>query len=78
MCSESPGTRAEWVSHFEQALPEWFVVKPVAGVYGRGLAIYERSEGGFTRHDGAHVTASQLYDGLVGNERHCDERTQRG
>jgi len=65
----SPRTRAEWVAHLDRALPEWFVVKPVAGVYGRGLTIYVRDEGGFRDHDGGRVDAGQLYDSLASNAR---------
>jgi hypothetical protein len=64
--------------YLAEAAPDAFVVKPAAGVYGEGVAVFRRGPDGFIDHAGRSVSAEELcqarfddpkYDRFVVQER---------
>lgn len=67
----------DWVRYFQESLPQHFIAKDAAGVYGSGFRIFERTESGFRQTQGAEFSALELYRHLTnfpGNETVLQER----
>ncbi|MEQ1565499.1 MAG: sugar-transfer associated ATP-grasp domain-containing protein [Myxococcota bacterium] len=58
-------SREEWERFFREELPEEFVVKPAAGVFGWGVGAFRRAGGGFVGASGKRHTAASLYKMMV-------------
>ena len=53
-------TRGDWERFFLEDLPDEFLVKPATGVYGKGLRIFAKRDGGFVDAGGARCSASDF------------------
>ncbi len=62
--------RKDWEQFFDEQLPNEFVVKPAAGVYGLGVNVYQRVGRHFQDAFGVDCTASTLYETLRGNHEY--------
>lgn len=62
-------TPADW-QQFVAGLPEAFVVKPCQGVYGRGVEVFQRSEGGFNGSLSGWHSADEMHNAFFTDARY--------
>lgn len=55
---------ADWDRFLREDVPEEFVIKPAAGVYGEGVLVLRRRDDGFEEASGTVRTAADLFEAL--------------
>jgi len=56
-------TRKDWISFFEEKIPEEFAIKPSRGVYGQKITILKKTDKGFLNWaTGRHLSAGDVCD----------------
>jgi hypothetical protein len=62
--------RGGWASQLAAILPQTFVAKPAAGVYGEGVSVWVRDGSGFRDQAGRRCSTGDLAEGLLHGSRY--------
>lgn len=63
-------SRDEWLRDVVPRLPPSFITKPALGVYGEGVSLWVREDGGFRDHKQRLLSAEALYEQCCGDTKY--------